>query len=326
MQLVVSSYGAYLQKSGDCFKVRTGQQLAEISSKKVSSILISTSACLSTDAVRMALENNIDIVFLDEHGNPYGRIWHPKLGSTTLIRRQQLRIADTPAGLELALGWVKAKFQNQLVLLSKLRTTRPTKHARITFYITSLTDTMSRLHSLTGTIEVNRSTILGIEGSGGRVYFEALSFLLPDRYRFTERSRDPAKDEFNALLNYSYGVLYSKVEKACIIAGLDPYAGFIHTDRYNKRSLVFDLMENYRIWADEVVISLFASRRVKGSQFDEVVGGYTLSREGKMVLLSSLSTFMEGTIRYKGKNMQRQNVIQMDCHNIANRLISIAHE
>ena len=33
---------------------------------------------------------------------------------------------------------------------------------------------------------------------------------------------NPAKDEFNTLLNYAYGILYSKVEKACIIAGLEP--------------------------------------------------------------------------------------------------------
>ena len=89
-------------------------------------------------------------------------------------------------------------------------------------------------------IEDVRGSIMGIEGSGGRIYFEAISFILPDRYKFEGRSRNPAKDEFNALLNYGYGILYSKVEKACIIAGLDPYVGIIHTDHYNKKSLVFD--------------------------------------------------------------------------------------
>ena len=252
MQLVISSYGSYLHKAGECFKVKTGEQVFEVSSKKVSSILISTASYLSTDAVKMALENNIDIVLLDEHGNPYGRIWHPKLGSTNLIRRQQLRIADTPDGLALALEWVKTKFQNQIRLLEKLRSTRPKRYIQINSYIRAVTEIMGQLDNLQGTIEVNRHKILGIEGSSSRVYFDALSFILPDRFQFDGRSRDPAADEFNALLNYGYGVFYSKVEKACIIAGLDPYAGFIHTDRYNKRSLVFDLIENYRAWADEV--------------------------------------------------------------------------
>ena len=33
------------------------------------------------------------------------------------------------------------------------------------------------------------------------------------------------------------------VVEAYIIAGLDPYIGFLHTDNYNKKSLVFDVIE-----------------------------------------------------------------------------------
>jgi len=57
----------------------------EVSVKKVESIIITTSAAISTDAIKFAMENNIDIIFLDQFGNPYGRVWHSKLGSTTLI-------------------------------------------------------------------------------------------------------------------------------------------------------------------------------------------------------------------------------------------------
>ena len=50
-----------------------------------------------------AMDHNIDIIFLDEFGDPFGRVWHSKLGSTTLIRRRQLEIADTIEGVNLAL-------------------------------------------------------------------------------------------------------------------------------------------------------------------------------------------------------------------------------
>ncbi|MCL0036829.1 CRISPR-associated endonuclease Cas1 [Thermodesulfovibrionales bacterium] len=235
MQLVINTYGSYLQRNGDCFKIKTDEKVFEVSCKKVSSILISTAAYITTDAIKMAMENNVDIVFIDEFGNPYGRVWHPKLGSTTLIRRKQLEIAEAEEGLNLSLDWVRTKFNNQIDLLKRLRKTRPHRSTDITSYIAKLENTKGSLDSLSGTIEDCRSSIMGIEGSGGRIYFGALSFLLPDRFKFTSRSRNPAKDEFNALLNYSYGVLYSLVEKGCIIAGLDPYVGFIHTDHYNKK-------------------------------------------------------------------------------------------
>lgn len=326
MQLVINTYGSYLQKNGDCFKVKTDEKVFEISCKKISSILISTAAYITTDAIKMAMENNIDIVFIDEFGDPYGRVWHSKLGSTTLIRRRQLEIAETEEGLNLALGWVRVKFANQIELLKKLRETRTQKYAGITVFIEKLQNVSSGIDNLSGRIDECRASIMGIEGSAGRIYFEALSFLMPDRFRFEGRSRNPAKDEFNALLNYSYGVLYSKVEKACIIAGLDPYVGFIHTDHYNKKSLVFDLIECYRAWAEETVVNLFAGRKIKVEHLDSIPNGFTLNKEGKAVLLTDFNAFMDESIRYSGRNIKRDNVIQFDCHRIANSLIGDKNE
>ncbi len=321
MQLVINSYGSYLCKEGDCFKVKRDDQVFEISVKKVSSILITTAAYITTDAIKMAMENNIDIIFLDEFGEPYGQVWHSRIGSTTLIRRRQIEIAENEEGLKLALSWVIRKFENQIEFLKRLRTTRTQKSAEITAYIERLENCRESLDNLSGTIEEKRGTIMGIEGSGGRVYFECLSFLMPDRYRFDGRSRNPAKDEFNALLNYAYGILYSKVEKACIIAGLDPYVGIIHTDNYNKKSLVFDIIENFRIWADETVVNLFAGRKVKQEHFDKLENGYSLNKEGKAMLIENFTAFMNESIRYCGRNIKRTDIIQFECHAIANRLI-----
>lgn len=321
MQLVINSYGSYLQKNGDCFKVKKDEQVFEVSVKKVSSIMIATAAYITTDAIKLAMDNNIDIVFLDDFGDPYGRVWHSKLGSTTLIRRRQLEIAETQEGLDLALGWVRKKFDNQIELLTRLRTTRTTKSAEITSYIEQLRNGKQRLDEVREPVPVARGTIMGIEGSGGRIYFDAITFLMPDRFKFNGRSRNPAKDEFNALLNYSYGVLYSRVEKACIIAGLDPYVGIIHTDHYNKKSMVFDLIENFRIWADETVINLFAGRKVKQEHFDKLQNGFTLNKEGKAVLIEELTAFLDESIRYSGRNIKRGDIIQFECHKIANSLI-----
>lgn len=322
MQLVINTYGSYLQKNGDCFKIKNDDNVFEVSVKKVSSIMITTAAYITTDAIKLAMDHNIDVIFLDEHGNPYGRVWHSKLGSTTLIRRRQLEIAEEKEGLSLALDFVKRKSDNQIEFLIDLRKSRSHISAEITSYIDKLREFRLKLDSVNGLIEEARGSIMGIEGTTGRVYFEALSFIMPDRFKFSGRSRNPAKDEFNALLNYAYGVLYSRVEKACIIAGLDPYVGFIHTDHYNKKSLVFDLIENYRIWADEVVVKLFASRQVKTECFDKLENGFTLNKEGKALLIGSLSTFLDESIRYGGRNIKRVDVIQFDCHKIANSLIS----
>jgi len=205
--------------------------------------------------------------------------------------------------------------------LKRLKYKRPHKQENIDNSIKRLEEIKKNFSKLSGTIEERRNNILGYEGAGGKIYFEAINYIIPDRFKFKGRNRTPSRDEFNALLNYGYGVLYSMVEKACIIAGLDPYVGFIHTDNYNKESLVFDLIEMFRIWVDETVVYLFSSRKVKKEYFDKIKNGLSLNKEGKAMLIEALNSTFEKKVRYKGRNIKVKNTIQFECHKIANSLI-----
>lgn len=116
--------------------------------------------------------------------------------------------------------------------------------------------------------------------------------------------------------------MYSNVEKACIIAGLDPYIGIMHTDNYNKKALVFDLIEMYRVYIDEIVFKLFSTKKIKKEYFDITEDkGFYLNKEGKQVLIAAYNKEMERKIRYKGRNIEKQNIIQFDCHDIANKIL-----
>lgn len=321
MQIVINSYGSYIRKEHNCFIIKNKEKTFEVSAEKVESILISTSATISTDAIEFAVANNIDIVFLDKYGNPYGRIWHAKLGSTALIRRRQLEAGRSPAGFSLVKGWVGEKIQHQIAFVKDLKKNRPALHDEMDRHIDALTGLGETLKILSGSIETNRGSIMGIEGMASAHYFNALSAALPEQWRFSGRSRDPAKDAFNCLLNYGYGVLYSRVEKGCIIAGLDPYVGFLHTDNYNKKSFVFDLIEIYRTYIDRTVMGIFAKKQVREELFDPVPGGLYLNQDGKAVLIAAVNEMFDRDVSYRGRNVKIQNVIPMECHRIANSLI-----
>lgn len=319
MQLILNTFGTYLHKKGEMFEVRIEEETKRISPKRISSIIISNAAQLTTDAVQLALEYNIDIVFLDKFGNPYGRIWLPRLGSTTYIRRRLLEIYQNDDGLKFVKKWLMQKTDNQKGFLKEIAKKRTS--IDLTNQLSVIKKLRNELNDLNGSLSELVNRILGLEGNISRIYFQSLSQMLPDKYSFPKRSSRPAKDAFNAFLNYGYGVLYSKVEKALVIAGLDPYIGLLHTDNYNKKSLVFDFIEPYRILIEEPVFYLFSRRKIKKEFTDIIKDGITLNTEGKKFFISNLMEHFDKMIRHGKRNMKKIAQIQADAHAFANFLI-----
>jgi CRISPR-associated protein Cas1 len=328
MQLYINTYGTYVHVKDQMFEIRIKNQKGEIqkhhfSAKKVASIILSNGIALSTDAVKLAMINNVDIVFMDWDGRPIGRVWHSKLGSTTLIRKKQLKASLNKKGWIAVKTWIITKIDNEINFIKKLK-----KHRQqMAEYLDDKINKIEALNISISQIKAKKAhevaaTVRGLEGTSSRLFYETLSYVLPKNYKFEGRSSRPAKDQFNAFLNYAFGILYSKIEKSLIIAGLDPYLGYMHRDDYNQLSFVFDFIEPYRIYAIEVVFKLFSAKKVNKSHTDIITNGYSLNKSGKELLVAAYNAFMdEDTIRYKGRNQTRNNAIQADAHIYANLLI-----
>ena len=244
MKLIVNSEGVYLSKVGECFCLKKDGQKQEISAKKVEQILITTSTALTTDAIELAVENNIDIVFLKKYGQPFARVWHSKMGSISTIRKKQLELDENAMGTTLIKEFLTQKMNNQIDHLNVLASNRRDERKLIIKEaIEKIKNQVNNIESIENTTKIKdiRNSIQGYEGTASRVYFKMLSELMPEKYKFNGRSKNPAKDEFNCMLNYGYGIMYSNVERACIIAGLDPYIGIMHVDNYNRQALVFEI-------------------------------------------------------------------------------------
>ncbi len=329
MELIINTYGAYLHVKDQMFEVKikpkdaTETQIHYFAVHKVKTILLSTGTALSSDAVRLAVQNNIDIVFLEYDGNPIGRVWHSKLGSTTAIRKRQLEASIGADGLTKTKEWVSKKVQNQKDFIQELKKHRPQHEDFLTDKTTRIEALETSIMALEGTKTADiADSLRGFEGTAGRLYFETLSFVLAKEYQFEGRSSRPAKDAFNAFLNYAYGVLYFKIERSLIIAGLDPYVGFLHRDDYNQLSFVFDFIEPYRIFADNIVFKLFSAKKVNKAHTTDITNGISLNAEGKALLMAAFTTYMdEDSIRHNGKNQTRTNIIQHDAHAYAQILI-----
>jgi CRISPR-associated protein Cas1 len=310
-----------ITQKDEIFRFQNKENRLDLSPMKVESIIVSNMAMISTPAISLALENNIDIVFLDKYGFPIGRVWFSKMGSTAMIRRKQLEAANNDQGITLVLDLVRQKLNNQISFLKKLKYARPEKKELFQAPIHTIEGSLDSLDHDLVNIEDSRSLIMGLEGAAGRAYFSCISKIMPEKHRFKGRSRRPALNPFNAVLNYCYGVLYSRVEKACIIAGLDPFVGFMHTDNYNKKSLVFDLIEPFRIFADQVAVYFFTGKKARDEYFDKKPLSCTLNTKGKPVVIDALNTHLEEKVRYRQRNVKRKHLISHEAHKLANILL-----
>lgn len=335
MQIFINSYGSYLHVKEEMFEIRVRKDQDETSGKhqayktnhiaahKVTSFVVSKGSSLSTDAIALAVKHNIDIVIVESNGHPIGRFWHSKLGSTTKIRKRQLESSLNSTGIVWTKRWIEAKLTNQMEYLSDLKKHRKTLASQLDDRIESIAKLKNSVAGLEeNSIEQIADTLRGLEGSAGRHYFTALGLAIPIEFKFDSRSFRPAKDPFNAMLNYSYGILYSRIERALMLAGLDPYVGFLHRDDYNMKSMVFDFIEPYRIHAERCVFGLFSRKKVNKSWFKEIPGGVSLNSEGKPVLVENFMNYLDSDkIRHKGRNLSRFHGIQLDAHQFANSLI-----
>lgn len=119
MEIVLNSYGVSLRKENECFFVTNQDGVRRIPPDGITTIVVSKSATVTSDAILLAIEKGIDIVFADRGGNVKGRIWSHLYGSISSIRKGQLVFCMSHD----AVLWIKdillQKLSSQINLLNE---------------------------------------------------------------------------------------------------------------------------------------------------------------------------------------------------------------
>ena len=88
------------------------------------------------------------------------------------------------------------------------------------------------------------------------------------------------------MLSFVYTLLTNMVASALETVGLDPYVGFMHTDRPGRVSLALDLIEELRpVLADRFVLGLINRKMVSGKDFSKKEDGAVLMTDRARKLL-----------------------------------------
>jgi len=304
MEIYLQTYGSRLRVKDGIYEVTVpdlsgaNQHVKEqIPPHELARIMLQPGTSVSADALLLALEAQTDILILDKYGNPQGRLWSNKPSAAIQTWKKQLAISLSPQAIKFAREWIAEKLRHRLKFLQELKSYRyDDKFALLEKAEKGIAEQLHNLlHVPIGTdTKAATDRIRGHEGTAGRIYYQTLSQLLPKEYQFQGRSKRPAQDLFNAFLNYGLGILYRFVEKALHIAGINPYIGFMHHDGYKDQSMVFDYIEQYRIWVDKGVFRLF-SKKIPTQALADLLPdkGLWLNEAGKRLARTTLQQALD---------------------------------
>jgi CRISPR-associated protein Cas1 len=317
-QIVLSGFGMFLSKKSERLLVRQGKTVVyEFPLFRLSEVVVaSRGVTLSSDLIEELCERGIRLSFLTHGGKPYAMLSSPMLTATVISRREQLAAIDDERGVQFSRLIVTGKLTNQERLLryfgKYLKQAAPTRFERVDRLADQIADLRPAIQRIAGArIGDVRDSLMGYEGTAGRLYWDGVKEIIGQRTEFMGREHRGATDAVNSLLNYGYGILYSQVWGAVLNAGLEPFAGFLHVDRPGKPSLVLDLVEEFRQpVVDRTVIAhinLGEAVTLKAGMLDEE----TRSRYAAKVLER-----MESTETVRGQKYQIKSIIQMQARSL----------
>ena len=220
---------------------------------------------------------NISLCFLTPQGKFLARVTGSVRGNVVLRKKQYQVSADAALSLGIARNCILGKVYNSRWVLE-----RAVRDHSMQVDAEKVRQASLFLQKSLKNIEESTETaqLRGFEGEAASIYFGVFNQLILQQKKdfvFSGRNKRPPLDNVNALLSFVYTLLTNMVASALETVGLDPYVGFMHTDRPGRASLALDLIEELRpVLADRFVLTLINKKMVTGKDFTHKEDGAVL--------------------------------------------------
>ena len=223
------------------------------------------------------VEKNISLCYLTPQGKFLARVTGKIKGNVVLRQQQFLSSRDEKISLDIAKNCILGKVYNARWILERAIRDHPMQ-----IDVEDVKSSSVKLKEFLEYIQNANSIeqLRGYEGEAASIYFGVFDELILQQkkdFQFHGRNRRPPLDNVNAMLSFVYTLLNNQITSALEVVGLDPYVGFMHTDRPGRTSLSLDLIEELRaVMADRFVLSLINKKIVNGKNFTQKENGAVL--------------------------------------------------
>lgn len=222
-------------------------------------------------------ERNISLCYLTPQGKFLARVSGRIRGNVVLRQQQYTSTRDQEKSLEIAKNCILGKVYNSRWVLERAIRDHSMQidYEKVKTASEYLKNSLNWIQN-----SESKEQLRGYEGEAASVYFGVFDELILQQKKdfiFQGRNKRPPQDNVNALLSFVYTLLTNTITSALETVGLDPYVGYLHTDRPGRASLSLDLIEELRaVLADRFVLSLINRKIVSGKNFSKKENGAVL--------------------------------------------------
>jgi len=249
---------------------------AKLLPNKITHIVIYGAVEITGPALFLIAAHRIQVDFFHKNGRFNSRIEYEGNKNTILRHRQHILYEEPRFTLPVAKSIVIGKIHNEYLFMQRLQRRRNPTH--IDGIVKNLSRLMSSVSQCTSVDKVR-----GVEGMAAKEFFSGYAYALDGVWAnsFHGRNKNPPLDPVNSVLSFLYTVVCSKIANYIEAEGLDPSIGSLHALSYGRKSLAFDLVEEFRTpIVDTLTASLFNLGILKQTDFRrEVTSSYVEDEE-----------------------------------------------
>lgn len=276
--LYVTSQDSYLSLDGENVVIlEQEQELGRIPLHNLEAIVSFGYRGVSPALMGGCAKRNISLCFLTPQGKFLARVTGDIRGNVVLRKKQYEASNDSDIAMGVARNCIMGKVFNTRWILE-----RATRDHGLQVDVEKVKRASGFLQKSLANIEKCRDMeqLRGFEGEAASIYFGVFDQLILQQKKdfvFSGRNKRPPMDNVNAMLSFVYTLLTNMIASSLETVGLDPYVGFMHTDRPGRVSLALDLIEELRpVLADRFVLTLINKKMITGKDFTRKEDGAVL--------------------------------------------------
>ncbi len=168
-------------------------------------------------------------------------------------------------------------------------------------------------------------SLMGIEGNIRQKYYEAFDTIIND-HTMGGRSKQPPKNEVNALISFGNMLCYSQCLRAIQQTQLNPTISYLHSPGERRYSLALDIAEIFKpVLIDRLIFSMLNRKEIQADDFEHKLNHIVLKDKGRRAFLTSFESKLNETFHHRklNKSVSYKYLIRLECYKLVKHLMDM---